>query len=68
MPRNIRRMRLLAHLAAFAIIVLAGYLLVTYGYPDFLRRTHSQSVAQFLTFCALAGTTGVMIWATRKSP
>jgi len=61
-------MRLMAHIAAFAIIILAGYLLVTHAYPDFLRRTHSQMVAQFLTFCALAGTTGVMIWATRKIP
>ncbi len=61
-------MRLLAHIAAFAIIVLAGYLLVTYGYPDFLHRSRSQFAAQALTFCALAGTTGVMIWATRKIP
>lgn len=61
-------MRLLAHIAAFAIIVMAGYLLVTYGYPDFLHRTRSQFVAQLLTFCALGGTTGVMIWATRKIP
>lgn len=61
-------MRLLAHIAAFAIIILTGYLLVHYGYRDILARTHSQVVAQILTFCALAGTTGIMIWATRKIP
>jgi hypothetical protein len=61
-------MRLMAHIAAFAIIVLSGYLLVTYGYPNFFSRTRSHVIAQVLTFCALAGTTGVMIWATRKIP
>lgn len=61
-------MRLLAHIAAFAIIVLTGYLLVRYGYHDFLARTRSPLIAQVLTFCSLAGTTGIMIWATRKIP
>ncbi len=61
-------MRALAHIAAFAIILLVGYLLATQGYQTFWRQTHSHVAAQFLTFVALIVTTMAMIWATRKIP
>ena len=61
-------MRLLAHIAAFAIIVFAGYLLVQYGYPSFVRRTHSTAIAQVMMFVCLGFTALSVIYAVRKMP
>lgn len=61
-------MRVLAHIAAFAILMLVGYLLVTKGYHAFLLQTRSRITAQALTIVTLGFTTVAMIWATRKIP
>ncbi|MFO1235673.1 MAG: hypothetical protein U1F24_01385 [Alphaproteobacteria bacterium] len=61
-------MRALAHIAAFAIIVLVGYLLMTRGYHSFLIQMRSPFLAQIMTFICLGFTTMVTIWATRKIP
>ena len=61
-------MRVLAHVAAFAIVVLVGYLLITEGYHSFLHHTRSRFTAQAMTFITLGFTTIGMIWATRKIP
>lgn len=61
-------MRALAHIAAFAILLLVGYLLITQGYQSFWRHTRSHIAAQALTFFTLIITTMMMIWATRKIP
>lgn len=61
-------MRVLAYIAAFALIVLVGYHLITDGYPNFLRQTHSKLGAQILTLATLALTCGATFWAVRRLP
>jgi Kef-type K+ transport system membrane component KefB len=61
-------MRLLAHIAAFAIIIFVGYLLVRYGYPSFVRRTNSHVIAQFMMFVCLGFAALSVIYAVRKMP
>lgn len=61
-------MRLLAHIAAFAIIIFVGYLLMEYGYPSFVRQTHSTVVAQIMMFICLGFTALSVIYAVRKLP
>ena len=58
----------MAHIAAVAILILMGYLLITRGYASFLHHTRSPALAQGMTFMSLIFTTMVMIWATRKIP
>ncbi|MBL9010560.1 MAG: hypothetical protein JNL56_05205 [Alphaproteobacteria bacterium] len=61
-------MRALAHIAAFAIIIMVGYLLMTKGYHSFLIQMRSPLLAQLMTFVCLGFTAMAMIWATRKIP
>jgi len=61
-------MRALAHIAAFAIVILVGYLLVTRGYHSFLIHMRSPFLAQLLTLACLGFTAMATIWATRKIP
>lgn len=61
-------MRLLAHIAAFAIIIAGGWLLLSHGYPSFLRQTRSETAAQVMTMCSLAFVVLSVIWLVRKLP
>lgn len=61
-------MRVLAYIAAFGLVPVVGYYLITKGYDHFLLRTHSQAMAQFLTFGSLALTFMAVFWATKRIP
>lgn len=61
-------MRLFAHISAFAILIGAGYLLASHGYPHFLRQTHSSTAAQVMTFISFAFVFLSVVWATRRMP
>lgn len=61
-------MRILAHIAAFGLIIFVGYHLITRGYPHFLRQTHSEIAAQVMTLAMLALTFAATFWAVRRLP
>ena len=61
-------MRVLAYIAAFGLVIFVGIHLVTEGYPNFLRFTHSQLGAQMLTLGTLFVTCAATFWAVRRLP
>jgi len=65
---KITRMRVLAYIAAFGLVIFVGYHLVTDGYVSFLRHTHSVIGAQIMTLGTLALTCAATFWAVKRLP
>lgn len=61
-------MRLLVYIAAFGLLILVGYHLMTDGYTHFLRQTHSRLLAQFMTLATLGLTFGATFWTIKRLP
>lgn len=61
-------MRLTAFIAAFGIIIYAGYWLVMVAYPHFLHTTGSQFVAEAMLLVCLAFASLSVLWAVKRLP
>jgi hypothetical protein len=59
-------MRLLAIIAAFAVIILGGYVLLVDGIPHFRHMFKSQLIAQIMALTLMAGGSALIINLVRR--